>query len=146
MPVNLYGPGDNFNPDSSHVIPALIKKCFDAINNGDDKIIVWGDGNATREFLFVEDCAEAIILAAENYNKSDPVNIGSGKDISIKDLANLIADLCGFRGKIIFDESMPNGQPKRLLDVSLAKKEFNFATKTDFNEGLKKTIDWYKNN
>ena len=146
MPVNLYGPGDNFNPESSHVIPALIKKCFDAVNNNKDRIIVWGDGNATREFLFVEDCAEAIILALENYDKSEPVNIGSGNEISVNNLAHLIAENCGFNGQIVFDKSMPNGQPKRLLDVSLAQKEFNFIAKTDFNEGLKKTIDWYKNN
>jgi len=143
MPVNLYGPGDNFDPKSSHVIPALIKKCFAAIENGDDHILVWGTGKASREFLYIEDAAEAIILAAEKYNKSDPVNIGAGFEIAIKDLVKLIAKLTGFKGKIICDTSKLDGQPRRMLDVSRAEKEFGFIAKTIFEEGLKKTIEWY---
>lgn len=145
MPVNLYGPGDNFDPGASHVIPALIKKCFDAIKNNDKEIVVWGTGKATREFLYVEDCAEAIILAAERYNKSEPVNIGAGFEISIKDLVNLIAKLIGFRGKIIWDKTKPDGQPRRCLDITMAKKEFGFKAKTRIEEGLKRTIEWYIN-
>lgn len=143
LPVNLYGPRDNFEPESSHVIPALIKKCVYAKKNGDKNIIVWGDGSATREFLYVEDAAEAIILATEQYNKSDPVNIGAGKEISIRELTIKIAEFTGFNGKIIWDKTQPNGQPKRCLDTSKAKKEFGFEAKTSFEEGLKKTIDWY---
>lgn len=146
MPVNLYGPGDNFNPESSHVIPALIKKCFDAIDKGEKIIVVWGTGKPTREFLYVEDCAEAIVLATEKYNKSEPVNLGSGFEIRIKDLAELIARLCGFKGRIEWDRSNPDGQPRRRLDVSKAKKEFAFKAKVDFDHGLKETIDWYRNN
>lgn len=146
MPVNLYGPGDNFNPCSSHVIPALIKKCVDAVDNKDDKIIVWGTGKATREFLYVEDCAEGIVLATEKYNKSDPVNIGSSFEISIKDLVHLIAKLTGFNGEIAWDTSKPDGQPKRKLDVSRAEKEFGFKSRTTFEIGLKNTIEWYQNN
>lgn len=146
MPVNLYGPGDNFNPCSSHVIPALIKKCVDAVDNKDDKIIVWGTGKATREFLYVEDCAEGIVLATEKYNKSDPVNIGSSFEISIKELVHLIAKLTGFNGEIVWDTSKPDGQPKRKLDVSRAEKEFGFKSKTTFEAGLKNTIDWYQKN
>lgn len=145
MPVNLYGPGDNFDPKSSHVIPALIKKCFDAIKNGDKEIVVWGTGKATREFLYVEEAAEAIVLAAEKYNKPDPVNIGAGFEISIKDLVNLIVELTGFKGKIIWDTSKPDGQPRRCLNTSRAKREFGFSARTDFREGLKKTVDWYRN-
>lgn len=143
--VNLYGPGDNFNPDTSHVIPALIKRCFDAIKKNEDEIIVWGSGKPTREFLYAEDCAEAIILATERYDKPDPVNIGSGWEISIKELANLIARFTGFKGKITYDRSKPDGQIRRCLDVSRAKKEFGFTAKTDFRKGLKKTIEWYRN-
>ena len=143
LPVNLYGPGDNFDPETSHVIPALIKKCHDAIKEGKDEIVVWGTGNPTREFLYVEDCAEAIILAAERYDKPDPVNIGAGFEISIKDLVNLIAESMGFKGKIVWDTSKPDGQPRRMLETSRAKKEFGFIAKTGFREGLKKTIDWY---
>lgn len=143
LPVNLYGPGDNFDPLSSHVIPALIKKCADAIENGDDHILVWGDGSPTREFLYVEDCAEAILLATERYDKPDPVNIGSGLEISIKDLIHLIAEMTGFKGEIVWDTSKPNGQPRRCLDVSRAEREFGFRAKTDFRAGIKKTIDWY---
>lgn len=146
MPVNLYGPGDNFNPCSSHVIPALIKKCVDAVENHDEKIVVWGTGKATREFLYVEDCAEGIVLATEKYNKSDPVNIGSSFEISIKDLIHLIAKLTGFNGEIVWDTSKPDGQPKRKLDVSRAEKEFGFKSKTTFEVGLKNTIDWYQKN
>lgn len=144
LPVNLYGPRDNFDPKTSHVIPALIKKCVDAVNEGKDEIVVWGTGNATREFLYVEDCAEAIVLAAEKYNGSAPVNIGSGFEISIKDLVKLIAELTGFNGKIVWDTTKPVGQPRRRLDTIKAEKYFGFKAKTDFREGLKKTIKWYK--
>ncbi len=140
LPVNLYGPGDNFDPSSSHVIPALIKKCFDA----KEKITVWGTGKASREFFYVEDAAEGIILATEKYNKSEPVNLGAGFEIIIKDLVEKIAKLTGFKGEIEWDRSKPDGQPRRMLDVSKAKEEFNFTAKTDFDEGLKKTIEWYK--
>ena len=143
MPVNLYGPGDNFDPKSSHVIPALIKKCIDAVENEDDSIVVWGTGKSTREFLCVEDAAEAIILVVENYNKPDPVNIGAGFEISIKDLTELIAKLIDFKGKIVWDTSKPDGQPRRLLDISRAEKEFGFKAKIGFEEGLKRTIRWY---
>lgn len=144
LPVNLYGPGDNFSPRSSHVIPALIKKCFDARINTDDHIVVWGSGRATREFLYVDDAARGIVLAAERYNKSEPVNIGAGYEVSIKDLAQKIVHLTGFKGKIIWDPSRPNGQPRRRLDVSRAKKEFGFAAKTGLTTGLGKTVQWYK--
>lgn len=144
LPVNLYGPRDNFDLESCHVIPALIKKCIDAITNNDLQIIVWGTGKATREFLYVEDCAEAIILATEKYNKPDPVNIGAGFEISIKNLVELIAKLTGFKGEIIWDETKPDGQPRRMLDTSKAEKEFGFRAKTPFEEGLQKTIEWYK--
>lgn len=146
LPVNLYGPGDNFDPDSSHVIPALIKKCVDAVANGDDHVDVWGDGSASREFLYVKDAVEGIILAAEKYNKSDPVNLGSSSEITIKDLVEIIARETGFRGKINWDTSKPNGQPRRKLDVSRAEKEFGFKSKTTFTEGLRETIKWYKSN
>lgn len=144
MPVNLYGPGDNFNPKTSHVIPALIRKCFDAIKNEEDHIVAWGTGKITREFLYVEDAAEAIILATEKYNKPDPVNIGAGFEISIKDLVELIAKLTNFKGKILWDTTKPDGQPRRMLDTSKAKKEFGFKAKTYLEEGLKKTIKWYR--
>lgn len=144
MPLNLYGPGDNFNPESSHVIPALIKKCFDAIDNKEEKINVWGTGKATRGFLYVADCAKAIVLATERYDKADPVNVGSPFEASIKDLAGLIKELTGFTGKVKWDDSMPDGQPRRCLDVTRAYEEFGFRAKTDFTEGLKKTIEWYK--
>jgi len=143
LPVNLYGPGDNFDPEYSHVIPALIKKCFDAIKNGDENIVVWGTGKPTREFIYVEDAAEGIVLATERYNKGEPVNIGSGVEISIKDLVNLVARLTGFGGQIVWDTSKPDGQPKRRLDTSKAEAEFGFKAKTKFKEGLKKTIEWY---
>jgi len=144
LPVNLYGPGDNFNPEYSHVIPALIKKCFDAMDQNADEIVVWGDGTATREFLYVTDAAEAIMLATERYDKSDPVNIGSGFEISIKELVKIIIEFTGFKGRVVWDTSKPNGQPKRCLDVSRAKKEFGFCAKIDFRNGLKNTIDWYR--
>lgn len=143
MPVNLYGPGDNFDPKSSHVIPALIKKCIYATENTDDHIVVWGTGKASREFLYVEDAAEAIILATERYNKSGPINIGAGFEISIKDLVELVAKLTDFKGEIKWDTSKPDGQPRRMLDTSKAQKEFGFRAKTGFEEGLKKTIEWY---
>lgn len=146
LPVNLYGPGDNFHPEYSHVIPGIIRKCFEAIENKQDEIVLWGTGKPTREFLYVEDCAEAICLAAERYNKSEPVNIGSGREMSIKDLAKLIVELTGFKGRIIWDKIKPDGQPRRCLDISKAEKELGFKAKTDFKEGLKKTIDWYKEN
>lgn len=144
LPVNLYGPGDNFNPKSSHVIPALIKKAFESKLNGDKKMIVWGTGKASREFLYVEDAARGIVLATQKYNKSDPVNIGSGMEITIKELAEIIKRLVGFRGKIVWDTSKPDGQPRRCLDTSRALKEFGFKAKTNFYQGLKETIEWYK--
>ena len=146
LPVNLYGPGDNFDPRSSHVIPALIKKCFDAIDAREDKIEVWGTGSATREFFYVEDAAEAIYQATLSYNKSEPVNIGTGSEISIKNLTKLIVKLTGFTGKISWDKSKPDGQPKRMLDTSKALKEFGFSARTDIITGLYKTIEWYRIN
>jgi GDP-L-fucose synthase len=162
LPVNLYGPGDNFDPRSSHVIPALIKKVVDAMggkeaarqriqnlnqpDKPDEPVIVWGTGKATREFFYVEDAAEAIALAAEKYDKSDPVNIGAGFEISIKDLAELIVELTGFKGEIVWDVTKPDGQPRRMLETSKAFKEFGFKAKTDFREGLRKTVDWYIKN
>jgi GDP-L-fucose synthase len=143
LPVNLYGPKDNFNPASSHVIPALIRKCVEATREKKDEIVVWGDGSPTREFIYVEDAAEGIVMAAEKYNGSDPVNIGSGFEISITDLVRLIARLTGFKGKIIFDASKPNGQPRRGLDVSRAKDYFGFTARVGFEEGLHRTIDWF---
>ena len=146
LPVNLYGPGDNFDPKSSHVIPALIKKFYEAKKNNDKEVIVWGTGKATREFLYVEDCAEAIVLATQKYDKPDPVNIGAGFEISIKDLAEKIKDIFKYNGKIIWDTSKPDGQPRRCLDTSKALNEFGFKAKTTFDIGLKKTIDWYVKN
>src|SRR5271157_89672 len=144
LPVNLYGPHDNFNPSSSHVIPAQIRKCIEAQAAGQDEIVSWGDGSPTREFIYVEDAAEAIVLAAERYNGPEPVNIGSGREISIKDLTNLIARLTGFTGKIVWDTSKPNGQPRRALDTSRAEQYFGFKAKTPFEEGLRRTIEWYR--
>ena len=143
LPVNLYGPGDNFDPRTSHVIPALIRKCVEAIERGESVIEVWGTGKATREFLFVEDAAEAIVLAAESYNDADPVNIGAGFEISIRDLVKLIVEITGFRGEVVWDISKPDGQPRRCLDVSRAEKAFGFKARTSFAEGLKKTIEYY---
>jgi GDP-L-fucose synthase len=144
LPVNLYGPGDNFDPQSSHVIPALIKKCIDAQQRGDKQIAVWGTGSATREFIYVEDAAQAIALAAEHYNGDEPVNIGSGMEISIRDLVELIAELTEFAGEIVWDASKPDGQPRRGLDVSRAERYFGFRASTDFREGLRRTIAWYR--
>ncbi len=143
IPVNLYGPGDNFDPASSHVIPALIKKCIDAIDNGDDFIECWGTGSASREFIYAEDAAKGILLAAEHYNGCEPVNIGAGFEITIKDLVEKIVELTGFDGDIRWDSSKPDGQPRRCLDTTRAEKLFGFKAKTEFDEGLKKTIDWY---
>jgi len=146
MPVNMYGPGDNFDPRSSHVISALIKKVYDAQKEGKDYIEAWGTGKATREFLYVGDGAEGIASATEKYEKPDPVNLGSGMEISIKDLAELICELMDFKGEIRWDASKPDGQPKRCLSTLKAEKEFGFKAKTDFKEGLKRTIEWYKEN
>jgi GDP-L-fucose synthase len=143
LPVNLYGPGDNFNLDSSHVIPALIRKCVEAKEEGKDHIVVWGDGSPTREFIYVEDAARGIALATERYNESEPVNLGSGFEISIKNLVEKIAKMTGFEGDLVWDTSKPNGQPRRALDTSRAEEKFGFKAQTDFDEGLKKTIDWY---
>lgn len=143
LPVNLYGPGDNFNPASSHVIPALIRKFIDAKRNNKPSVEVWGTGKASREFLYVDDAAEAIVLATEKYNKADPVNLGAGFEIKIKDLVTLIKNLTDYKGKIVWDKTKPDGQPRRMLDVSFAKKEFGFKAKTKFREGLKNTIEWY---
>lgn len=165
LPVNLYGPRDNFDPESSHVIPALIRKCLEAVDRQEDgglrleartltsqpptsnleppTITVWGSGKPTREFLYVEDAAEGILLATETYNKPDPVNLGAGFEISIRDLVELIALLTGFKGKIVWDTTKPDGQPRRCLDTSKGEREFGFRAKTPFEEGLKKTIDWY---
>jgi GDP-L-fucose synthase len=144
LPVNLYGPGDNFDPQSSHVIPALIRKCIEARDSGADSITVWGTGSATREFLFVDDCARGIVMAAERYDKPDPVNLGSSSEISIRDLVTLIAKLTGFKGELVWDATKPDGQPRRKLNVERARKEFGFESRVTFEEGLKKTIDWYE--
>jgi GDP-L-fucose synthase len=144
LPVNLYGPGDNFDLQSSHVIPALIRKFAGAVQNKETRVEVWGTGEASREFLYVEDAAEGIVLATEIYNKPEPVNIGAGLEIKIKDLVKLIAELTGFKGEIRWDTTKPDGQPRRRLDTSRAKKEFGFEAKTDFREGLRRTIEWYK--
>jgi GDP-L-fucose synthase len=143
LPVNLYGPRDNFDPTSSHVIPALIKKCVDAVESGSRQIEVWGTGAASREFLYVEDCARAIVLATQHYNKPEPINLGSGREISIRDLTILIARLTGFRGEIVWDPRKPDGQPRRCLNVSRAEREFGFNATTDFESGLLRTIEWY---
>ncbi|HBC76363.1 MAG: GDP-fucose synthetase [Candidatus Wallbacteria bacterium GWC2_49_35] len=145
LPVNLYGPRDNFDPKSSHVIPALIKKCVDAVKSGAEKIEVWGSGEASREFLYVSDAARAIVMAAEKYDRSDPVNIGAGFEIKIKDLAALIAKLSGFGGELVYDSSKPDGQPRRCLDTCRAFSEFGFKAGTGFEDGLRATIEWYKN-
>jgi len=143
LPVNLYGPRDNFDPESSHVIPALVKKMVDAKLEGKKEVVVWGTGKASREFLYVEDAAEGILLAAEKYNKPDPVNLGAGNEITIKELVDLMAELTGYKGKIAWDTSYPDGQPRRCLETSRAKEEFGFEAKTDFVKGLEKTINWY---
>jgi GDP-L-fucose synthase len=144
LPVNLYGPRDNVDLENSHVIPALIRKCMEAKQRGDASMVAWGDGSPTREFLYVEDAAEGILLAAERYDKSEPVNLGSAFEISIRELLETIARLTGFEGKILWDTSKPNGQPRRKLDTSRAEREFGFRAETSFEEGLQKTIEWFR--
>ncbi len=144
LPANLYGPRDNFDPNSSHVIPALIKKCFDAMEMGKNEIVVWGTGNATREFLYADDCAEGLLMASEKYDKSDPVNIGTGNEISIRELFSLICEIADFRGRVVWDTTKPDGQPRRCLDVSKAEKEFGFRAKVGLKEGLRRTIQFYR--
>jgi GDP-L-fucose synthase len=146
LPVNLYGPRDNFDPDTSHVIPALIRRCVEAKQQGHATIDVWGTGTATREFLYVEDCAEAILLAAERYDASEPVNIGSGTEIAIRDLAERITELVGVEARIVWDASKPDGQPRRRLDISRAERLFGFRARTSFDEGLRRTVEWYLEN
>ena len=143
LPVNLYGPGDNFDPKFSHVVPALIRKFYEAKINDSDEVIVWGTGKATREFIYAEDCAEGIVKAAQSYDKSEPVNIGTGIETPIKDLAEKIKDLIGYKGRIVWDSSKPDGQPRRCLDISRALKEFGFKAKTNFDVGLRNTVEWY---
>jgi len=144
LPVNLYGPSDNFDLDTAHVIPALIRKMADAQERGDPEIVVWGDGTPTREFLYVDDCVEALWLAAQQYDDAEPVNVGSGEEIAIHDLVDLVAELTGFAGEIVWDTSKPNGQPRRRLDVSKAEKLFGFRARTGLREGLERTIAWYR--
>jgi GDP-L-fucose synthase len=144
LPVNLYGPRDSFDPEKSHVIPALIKKCCDAAERGDAEIEVWGTGRASREFLYVDDCARAIVMATEGYDKPEAVNVGAGHEISIAELVPLIAKLTGFKGRIRWDASKPDGQPRRWLDVSRAEREFGFRAEVSFEEGLRRTVEWYK--
>lgn len=144
LPVNLYGPRDNFDLETSHVIPALIRKCVEAKESGRDEIVLWGDGSPTREFLYVEDAAEGLLLATERYDGSLPVNLGTGQEIAIRDLARLIAEETGFSGKIVWDTSKPNGQPRRCLDTRRAEELFGFRAQTDFREGLRRTIAWYR--
>jgi GDP-L-fucose synthase len=144
LPVNLYGPHDNFDPASSHVIPALIRKCVAAVESGEPTVVCWGTGNATREFLYVEDCAEAIALATERYAGCEPLNIGAGFEISIRDLATTIAELTGFSGRLEFDHTKPDGQPRRRLDVTAAREALGFTARTDFRTGLRQTIEWYQ--
>jgi len=143
LPANLYGPGDNFNLHTSHVIPALIRKCIEARDSGADSVTVWGTGTATREFLYVDDAARGIVIASELYNKPDPVNLGATGEVSIKELAELVAGLTGFQGRLAWDTSMPDGQPRRKLDVERARREFGFSAEVDLREGLRRTIDWY---
>lgn len=145
LPVNLYGPRDNFDPDRSHVIPALIRKCVDAVEQGSAEVVCWGDGSPTREFLYVEDAAQGIIAATENYDGADPVNLGTGVEITIRQLMETIAELTGFRGRIVWDVTQPNGQPRRQLDVSHAKKWFGFKASTQLKDGLSRTVEWYLN-
>jgi GDP-L-fucose synthase len=146
LPVNLYGPGDNFNPASSHVIPALIRKCIEAQEAGLDEVVVWGDGSPTREFLYVEDAAEGIVLASERFDGDQPVNLGSGNEISIKNLLETIVRLTGYTGRVVWDTSMPNGQPRRGLDTSRAEQYFGFKAQMSFEEGLRRTVEWYRQN
>lgn len=144
LPVNLYGPGDNFDPRTSHVVPALIRKCVEAREEGRDHIVAWGTGKASREFIYVDDAAEGILLATEHYDKPEPVNIGAGFEITVRELAELIARLAGFKGQIRWDTSKPDGQPRRRLDTSRAEKEFGFRSQVPFEEGLRRTIEWYE--
>ena len=144
LPVNLFGPGDNFDPGSSHVIPALVRKMIEARDAGAPSVEVWGTGNATREFLYVDDAAEGILLAAERYDDPEPVNLGAGHEISIRDLASEIAELVGFRGELRFDPGKPDGQPRRMLDTTRARERFGFGARTGFREGLEKTVAWYE--
>lgn len=144
LPTNLYGPGDNFDPESSHVIPALIRKFVEAKARGDRQVMAWGTGSATREFLYVDDATQGIALAVEHYNKSEPVNIGSGSEISIRDLTELIAEMVGYQGEVVWDTTKPDGQPRRGLDTTRAEKEFGFRATTTFREGLRRTVDWYQ--
>jgi GDP-L-fucose synthase len=144
LPTNLYGPGDNFDPEASHVIPALIRKCLEAAERGDETIEAWGDGSPTREFLYVADAAEGIALAAERYDDSEPVNLGSGFEISIRDLLTTIARYTGFTGQIVWDTTQPNGQPRRALNTDRAAERFGFRATTDFDEGLRRTVEWYR--
>jgi GDP-L-fucose synthase len=144
LPVNLYGPGDNFDLETSHVIPALIRKMTDVTEHSDGEIVLWGDGSPTREFLYVEDCAEALVLAAERYDDPEPINLGSGEEIAIRDLAELVADVTGFSGEIVWDTEKPNGQPRRRLDVSRAERLFSFRAQTPLREGLERTVAWYR--
>ena len=146
VPVNLYGPGDHFDPEDSHVIPALIMKFYDAKQKGLDAVTAWGTGSATREFLYVQDAARGIVAAAESYDKDGPVNLGSGEEISIKDLVNMIREMVGYEGEVVWDSSRPDGQPRRRLDVSRAREEFGFEAEIPFSEGLRKTIEWYIEN
>lgn len=146
LPVNLYGPGDNFDLEDSHVIPALVRKCVDAIEEGSDSIQVWGTGTVTREFLYVQDCARGLVMAVKGYDSPEPVNLGSGREISIKDLVGLIVRLTGFEGQVVWDSDRPDGQPRRCLDTSRAKEEFGFTAGIDFEEGLGRTIEWYRLN
>lgn len=144
FPANLYGPGDNFDPQTSHVIPALIRKIDGAIRRGETEVTIWGDGTPTREFLYVDDCAEALCLAAERYDESDPVNVGTGFEISIRDLAFMLGTLMGYEGAYVFDESKPNGQPRRCLDTTRARERFGFEARMPLEDGLRKTIDWWR--
>jgi GDP-L-fucose synthase len=144
LPTNLYGPGDNFHPTDAHVIPDMIRKCQDAIDSGAEALTLWGTGNPTREFLYVRDCAEGVVAALERYDSSEPVNLGSGEEIRIGDLAHLIAAATGFEGEIRFDTSQPDGQPRRKVDASRAKNEFGWESRTSFKEGLQATVDWYR--
>jgi GDP-L-fucose synthase len=146
IPVNLYGPGDNFDPESSHVIPGIIRKCLEAKAAGLPGITAWGTGKATREFLYIEDAAEAIVLAAERYDKADPMNLGSGQEISIRDLIDTVRELTGYRGEVRWDATMPDGQPRRCLDTSLAARELGWRARTPFREGLRRTIEWFEAN
>ena len=146
LPTNLYGPGDNFDPRSSHVIPALIRKFVEAKERGDHEVVAWGTGSATREFLYVDDAAEGIVLAAERYEQPDPVNLGSAHEISIRDLTYLIREMVGFDGEVVWDATKPDGQPRRKLDTSRAEAEFGFKSHTTFEDGLRRTIDWYEHN